>query len=85
VGIIDELEITSQAANFSNQIFSLLTYCGSSIVKIQASFHMRRMVRVEVEVPVSVGGFPVGSVVPFLMTRTSRKGITLSDSISMVN
>jgi hypothetical protein len=61
LGITAELEITSQAADFFNQILSFLAYGGSSIMKIlnQTSFHMWRMVRVEVEVSASMGGFPV--------------------------
>jgi hypothetical protein len=58
-----ELEISSQAADFFNQILSFLAYVGSSVVKTlhQPSFHMRRMVGVEVEVSASVGWFPVDS------------------------
>jgi hypothetical protein len=54
-----ELEITSQAADFFNQILLFLAYGGSSIVKTlnQTFFHMQRMVRVEVEILASVGGF----------------------------
>jgi hypothetical protein len=53
--------MTSQAAAFFNQILSFLAYGGSSIVKIlnETSFHMRRMVSVEVEIWGSVGWFPV--------------------------
>jgi hypothetical protein len=56
-----ELEITSQDADFFNQIMSFLAYGGSSIMNAvnQASFHMRQMVRVQVEISASVGGFPV--------------------------
>jgi hypothetical protein len=56
-----ELEITSQATDFFSQISSFLAYGGSSIVKTldQTSFHMWRMVRVEVQVSACVGGFPV--------------------------
>jgi hypothetical protein len=56
-----ELKMTSQATNVINQILSFLAYGGSSIVKTlnQASFHLCRMVRVEVELSASVGGFPV--------------------------
>jgi hypothetical protein len=56
-----ELEITSQAANFLNQILSFLAYGGSFIVQTlnQTSFHMRRMVRVDVEESASMGGFSV--------------------------
>jgi hypothetical protein len=65
-----ELDITSQAADFFNQILSFLAYGGSSILKTpnQTSFHMCRMVRVEVELSASVGGFPVdfgGQCLPF--------------------
>jgi hypothetical protein len=42
------------------------------------------MVRFEVEISASVGAFSI-KFVPFLMTRTSRKGIALSDSISIGN
>jgi hypothetical protein len=61
LGITAELEITSQAADFFNQILSFLAYGGRSVVKTlnQTSFHMWWMVRVEVEVSASVGGFPV--------------------------
>jgi hypothetical protein len=44
-------------------------------------FHMRRMVRIEVEMSVSVGGISVdvlASVVPTLITITSKKGIILT-------
>jgi hypothetical protein len=59
--ITAELKMTSQAADFFNQTLSFLAYVGSSIVKTldQASFHMQRMFRVEVEISASVGGFPV--------------------------
>jgi hypothetical protein len=59
--INDELEISSQVADFIKQTMSFLAYAGGSIVKTlnQTSFHVRRMVRVEVEMSVSVGGFPV--------------------------
>jgi hypothetical protein len=46
------------------------------------------MVRVEAEVPASASGFPLdsgGQYRPLLMTRISRKGIALSDFISIVN
>jgi hypothetical protein len=58
-----ELEITSQVPDFFSQILSFLAYGGNSIVKAldQTSFHMRRMVRSEVEVSASVGRFPVDS------------------------
>jgi hypothetical protein len=61
LGITVELEITSQATDFFNQILSFLTYVGSSTVKTldQTSLHMRRMVGVEVQVAASVGWFPV--------------------------
>jgi hypothetical protein len=61
LGLNVELEITSQAADFFNQILSFLAYGGGSTVKTlnQTSFHMLWMVRVEVEVSASVGGFPV--------------------------
>jgi hypothetical protein len=61
LGITVELEITSQAADFFNRILSFLARGGSSNVKTlnQTSLHMQPMVRVEVEVPASVGGFPV--------------------------
>jgi hypothetical protein len=60
LGITDELEITSQATDFFNQILSFLAHGGSSILKTldQTSRHMQRMVRVEVEVS-SVGGASV--------------------------
>jgi hypothetical protein len=49
---------------------------------------MGRMIRFEVEVLASVGGFSVilvANAIPFLMIRTFRKGIALSDSILTVN
>jgi hypothetical protein len=63
-GITVELEITSQAADFSNQILSFLAYGGSSTVKAldQTSLHMQRINGVEVQVSASVGWFPVGVV-----------------------
>jgi hypothetical protein len=91
LGITAELEITSQVTDFFNQILSFLGYGGSSVVKTldQTSFHMQRMVGVVVVVSASVGWFPVvfggQCSVSSLMTRTSRKAITLSDSVSMVN
>jgi hypothetical protein len=57
LGITVELEVTSQTADFFNQILSLLTYGGSFILKI--SFHLRRTVRVEAEISACVGGFSV--------------------------
>jgi hypothetical protein len=86
-GITVELEITSQVADFISQILLFLACGGSSIVKTldQTPFHMRWMVRVEVDVSASAGGFSVDFGDPFLMTRTSRTAIALSDSISMVN
>jgi hypothetical protein len=61
LGITVELEITSQVADVFSQILSFLAYGGSSIVKTlnQTSFHMRLMVRVEVGISTSVGGFPI--------------------------
>jgi hypothetical protein len=61
LGTTTELKITSQAADFINQILLLLTYVASSTVKSQnqTSFHMRWMVGVEVEISASVDGFPV--------------------------
>jgi hypothetical protein len=55
------LEFTSQTANFINQISSFLAYGESSAVKTlnQTSFHMRRMVRFEIEISANVGGFSV--------------------------
>jgi hypothetical protein len=54
-----ELESTSQAADFFNQILSFLACDGSSIVKIliQTYFHIRGMVSFEDEISASVGGF----------------------------
>jgi hypothetical protein len=64
LGITVELKITSQAADFFIHTLYFSAYGGSSIVKTlnQTSFHMRRMVRVEVEVSANVGGFPVDLV-----------------------
>jgi hypothetical protein len=61
LGITAELEVTSQAAAFFKQIMSFLAYGGSCIVKTlnQSSFLVWRMVRVEIEISVSVCGFPV--------------------------
>jgi hypothetical protein len=55
LGKIVEPEITSQAADFFNQILSFLAYGGRSVVKTldQTSFHMRRMVGVDAEVSAS--------------------------------
>jgi hypothetical protein len=54
----------SEVVNFLGQILSILAYGGRSAVKTldQASFHMGWVVRFEVEIPVSVGGFPVDLV-----------------------
>jgi hypothetical protein len=61
LGTTVELEITSQAADFLNQILSFLAYGGSFIVKTlnQTSFHMRWTVRVEGEISLRVGEVPV--------------------------
>jgi hypothetical protein len=61
LGITVEMKITSQTTDFINQILSFLAYGGSSIVKTlnQTSFHMQWIVRFEVEVLASVGGFSV--------------------------
>jgi hypothetical protein len=61
LGITVELEITFQPADFINQILSFLAYSESSIMKTlnQMYLHMWQMVRVEAEMPASVGGFPV--------------------------
>jgi hypothetical protein len=61
LGITIELEISSQVADFINQIFSFLAYGGSSVMKTlnQTSFHMWQMVRVAVSISASVGGFLV--------------------------
>jgi hypothetical protein len=90
LGITAELEITSQAADFFNQILPFLAYGGSSTEKTlnQTSFHMRQMVRVEVEISASVGGFPVGiggQCHPFPDDQNIKKAIALSDSVFMVN
>jgi hypothetical protein len=59
LGTTAEVKITSQATNFIKQIFSFLAYGGSCIVKTlnQTSFHMRQMVRFDVEILASVGGW----------------------------
>jgi hypothetical protein len=56
-----ELKITFQATNFIKQILPFLAYGGSSIVKIlnPTSLHMRRMVRFDVYISVSVCEFSV--------------------------
>jgi hypothetical protein len=63
MGITIQLKITSQAADFINYsyISSFLEYGGSPIVKTlnYASFCVWRMVRYEVEISTSVGGFSV--------------------------
>jgi hypothetical protein len=61
LGITVQLDITSQTSDFFNQILLFLAYGGSSIVKTlnEASFHMRQVVGIKVEVLVSVGGFPI--------------------------
>jgi hypothetical protein len=79
LGITVELEITSQVADSFSQILSFLAYGGSSIVKTldRTSFHMQWMVRVEVEVSASVGGFPVdfgGQCRPFPDDQSIKKG-----------
>jgi hypothetical protein len=56
LGITDELKTMSQATNFIKEILSFLAYGGSSIVKTLTSFHMQ-MVRSDVEISASVGGF----------------------------
>ena len=60
-GITVQLKIVSQVVNFSGQISSILAYGRGSVMETfyQASFYMRRMVRIEVEVLASVGVFPV--------------------------
>jgi hypothetical protein len=79
LGITTELEITSQTADFFNQILSFLAYGGSSTVKTldQNYFLMRLIVRVEVKVSASVCvGFLyifVASVASSLTTNISRK------------
>jgi hypothetical protein len=47
-----ELETTSQAADFFNQILSFMAYGGSCIVKTLnlTSSHMQQMVKVEISV-----------------------------------
>jgi hypothetical protein len=71
-----KLEITSEVDNFIKQILSLLADGGSSIVKIlnQTSFHMRRMVRVEVEISASVCDF-CRQCRPFPDDRSIQKDI----------
>jgi hypothetical protein len=51
-GITAELKITSRITNLIKEILSFLANDGSSVVKTlnQTSFHMRWMVRFEVEV-----------------------------------
>jgi hypothetical protein len=54
-----EMKTTSQVTNFIKQTLSFLAYDGRSTVKPQNyfSFDMWRMIRFEVEISVSVGGF----------------------------
>jgi hypothetical protein len=54
-----ELDISSQAADFINQILSFLAYSGSSIVKTESNLFSHVADRVEVEILASVGGFLV--------------------------
>jgi hypothetical protein len=53
-----QLEIASEATNFIIQILAFPVYGGSCSVKTlnQTSIHMWWMVRIEVEIPTSVGG-----------------------------
>jgi hypothetical protein len=72
--ITGQLKSASQVANF----LSFLAYGRSSIVKTlnQTSFHMRRMLGVEVEISASVGGFPVnfgGQCHPFSDGQNNQK------------
>jgi hypothetical protein len=76
LGTTVELEIMSEATDFNKHILSILVCGGSCDVKTlnQTSFHMQRMVRVEIEILTSVGGFPVDfGVVSFRMTKTSER------------
>jgi hypothetical protein len=65
-------------------------YTQRSVVKIlnQTYFHVGRMVRVKVQLSISVRGFFAdcgGRCRLFPDEQTSRKTIALSDSISVVN
>jgi hypothetical protein len=87
LGIDVKLEITSQAADFFNQIFSFSAYGGRSIVKtlIEPLFTCGGWLDLKLRYrPVCVDFLYtlMASVVSSLTTRTSRKEIALSDSIS---
>jgi hypothetical protein len=89
LGISVELEITPQASDVIKEILSFLICGGSRIVKTlnQTSFYMRRMVRFQVEISASVGGFPVdfvGQCCLFPDDQSFKKAIALSASISIV-
>jgi hypothetical protein len=57
--IVVELKITSQAVEFIKRILSFLAGGEDSVMKTlnQTSFHMRRIVKFDVEISVSIGGF----------------------------
>jgi hypothetical protein len=90
LGITIELKIKCQVVYLNQQVL-FLACGGSSIMKAanNYSFEMWRVVRIEVKISASVGGvflwIFVVRAVPFLVTRTSRKGNAPSDSISIVN
>jgi hypothetical protein len=89
LGITVELEITPQASDFIEKTLSFLADGGSSIVQTlkQTSSHTRRMVGVEVEISVSVGGSPadfVGQCRLFPDDQNIQKR-NHSDSVSIVN
>jgi hypothetical protein len=78
---------SSQAVDFFNHIWSFLAYGGSSTVKTlnQPSFHMRRMVRFQVEISAIVGGFTVDSGGQCLLFPDDQNIKVISLSISVVN
>jgi hypothetical protein len=83
LGITVKLEITSQAI-LGKQILFLgvwrKLFCADSELNL---FHMGRMVKIEAEISASVCGFSIDfDGVSFLITRTSREGTALSESIS---
>jgi hypothetical protein len=61
LGITGEMKTMSQATNFFNQILSFLAYGASPIVATLELyiFHLQRLVRFEIDVSASAGGFSV--------------------------
>jgi hypothetical protein len=87
--ITAELKVTSQVV-YLQQVLPVLAYSDSSLKKTMSNYpsDMWWVVRIEINISASVGGFPInlrGQSRPFFITRTSRKEIVPSDSISIVN